>query len=503
MDLEYLFNNIITSGIKLSDPGTVRKIKVLNVFQLIFIMLAPLLGLFYFYIGAFLLFYITIIAGLLMIPSIILLRKTKNMVLAGNYAIFIAWATFFFLAWNTGAITQEGVIRPAWILNAGLILLAVFFNGYLWGTIWATLVFVETGFVVYLFLKGYLFPNFIPPEISVIYSLGAYLLCLLAILAFTFLFEKERKEALSRERIKSRAFRKTKQYTDDFIARSPIPTFMLNKNHRVIQWNGACQQMSGVAAEEIMGKEVWEGFAVDNQGCMADMVIDDPECIAEKYAGSFKSTQDSQWFEMEMLLPRLKGGRRAMITVAPILDNNGTVKGAIQTIQEIEELHPEMGKKENSLFGLTEESFAYPVFRIDSEGKINFWNRACEEKFGYTSSQMLGKSPLTFVSKLHRSHFRNTVIRAFKGGSVLDKEWEYHDSKGKSVYVLAKVYSLKASDGEGKECYVVNTNITDLRLKLKNSELSVSEAKEKLKNLSEDYNLLKKNIASFIRKKEG
>lgn len=437
------------------------------------------------------LFYVTIIAGLLMIPSVILLRKTKNMVLAGNYAIFIAWVTFFFLAWNTGAITQEGVIRPAWILNAGLILLAVFFNGYLWGTIWTTLVFVETGFVVYLFLTGYLFHNSIPSEISVIYSLGAYLLCLLAILAFSFLFEKERKEALSREQIKSRAVRKTKQYTDDFIARSPIPTFMLNKHHRVIQWNGACQQMSGVPVEDIMGKEVWEGFAVDNQGSMADMVIDDPESLAEKYAGSFKSTQDSQWFELEMFLPGLKGGRRAMITVAPIMDNNGTVKGAIQTIQEIKELYPESGMI----------VFAYPVFRIDTAGKINFWNRACEEKFGYTSSQILGKSPLTFVSKEHRTHFRNAVIRAFKEESVLDNEWKYYDSKGKSLYVLTKVYSLKASDGEGKECYVVNTNITDLRLKLKNSELSVLEAKEKLKNLSEDYNLLKKNIASFIRKK--
>lgn len=190
-----------------------------------------------------------------------------------------------------------------------------------------------------------------------------------------------------------------------------------------------------------------------------------------------------------------------MITVAPIKDNNGTVKGAIQTIQEIKELHPESGMKKNSLFSLTEESFVYPVFRIDSEGKINFWNRACEEKFGYTSSQLLGKSPLTFVSKQHRTHFRNVVIRAFKEESVLDNEWKYYDSKGKSLYVLTKVYSLKASDGEGKECYVVNTNITDLRLKLKNAELSVLEAKEKLKNLSEDYNLLKKNIASFIRKK--
>jgi len=482
------------------DLEAIRKIKILNTFQLVFIMSAPLLGLFYFYIGADRLFYITIIAGLLMISSMILLRTTKNLVWTGNYAIFILWATLFVIAWYTGVISYEGVISPSWILNGGLILLAIFLNGYLWGTVWATLVFVETGIVIYLFRIGYQFPlSLIPPEISSIYSLGSFFLSLLLILLFAFLFENERNEALRREQEKSQAIRESKRYIDDILERSPIPTFILDGSHRVIQSNHACQEMTGIPVGEILGKGVCEGFDIDDQGSMADIILNDPDSIEENYGDSILSKTESGWFELEMFLPKLKGGRQAVITVATISSNSGKVRGAIQTIKEI---NNKRGIMRDDLLDETEESFHSPVFRIDPQGKIKFWNKACEETFGYTSSQMIGKSAIALVPKRYRAIFKETLIRAFKGESFTDKEWKYQNSEKGSVYVLARVYSLQSADGKDKECVIFNTDITNLKSKLKKLGLYAAESKEKLKNLSEEYNLLKKNIATFIRKKD-
>ena len=84
MNLDNLFDDLLTSGIKLLDPEKIRKIKILNIFQLAFIMIAPLLGLFYFYIGAILLFYVMIIASLLMIASLLLLRSGERRVKQGG-----------------------------------------------------------------------------------------------------------------------------------------------------------------------------------------------------------------------------------------------------------------------------------------------------------------------------------------------------------------------------------------------------------------------------------
>jgi hypothetical protein len=48
----------------------------------------------------------------------------------------------------------------------------------------------------------------------------------------------------------------------------------------------------------------------------------------------------------------------------------------------------------------------------------------------------------------------------------------------------------------------VHTDITDLKLRLKRLERFAVDSKEKYKKLADEYQLLKRNIATFIRKKE-
>ncbi len=498
MNLEYILNNLITSGIPLSDPDVVRKFKVLNIFQLAMIMFAPILGLFYFYIGAAVLFYVSIIAGILMIAGVIILRWTKNIVLAGNYAIFILWAEISIISWNTGAISFEGIINPSWLLNAGLILLAIFLNGYLSGTIWAAIVFVQTGVVISMYRAGHQFASLIPPAITATYSMGTYLICLLAILLFAFLFEKEKIEALVREREKSRTIRESKRYMDEIFDRYPMPAFVLDSRHRVIQWNRACAELSGIGVQEILGKKVWDGFSSDDSGSIADMIIEDVDSMKRNHGESIISQTDSGIFELDTYLPGLKQGEHVIVTAALLKGDDGIIRGAIQTIQEVRKIPIEGGKETDTM----DENFLKPVFRIDSKGRINFWNKASEEMFGYSSEQMMGKNSLSIVAKKYRPFFKDTLVKAFRGERFAVREFRYETADGKSVYVMAMVFPLKIAEDEEMECLVVNTDVTDLRLKLKKLTRYASESSEKFKSLTEEYNLLKKNIATFIRKKD-
>ncbi len=500
MNLESLFNNFITSGIKSPYLETIRKVKNLNIFTLILILFSPCIGLFYFFIGADLLFYTVIIAGLLGISAIILLRKTKNLIIAGNYAFFILWATCLIIIWNTGSMSEGGVILLTWIWNAVLILLAIFITGYLWGTIWACLIFVETGIAAYLFRSGYTFPNLIPYDISPIYSLGTYLSGLLLILLIAFLNEKEKTDVVDREQVKSRALVESKKYIDTIIERSPLPTFVIDREHRVIQWNSAYQQMTGVPVEEIVGKKVHSSLCVDNQWSLADIIIEDPDSIEERFSGSILSKTDSGYFEVEMPLPAIKEGIQAIITVAPVVDIDGSIKGAIETIRDLTNLQGGTYKIHDNV-GQTVEPPSNPIFKIDSKGKISFWNKGCEENFGYPSSGMIGKNPLTFVSRSSRQPFKETIVKVFKGESFTEREWKYYSAHGEPVHVLATAYSLQASEGKSKECVIVNTDITDLKLRMNRLERDAAEAKEKLKSVSDEYTLLRKNLATYIRSK--
>ncbi|MBN1849131.1 MAG: PAS domain S-box protein [Deltaproteobacteria bacterium] len=503
MSLHSIVNNILSSGTTLQDFEKARKIRILNIFHIIFIIVAPSLGVFYLYVGADLLFFVTHIGAVFMLTSMLLLRKTQNMMFMGNYAVAILWATLFVIAWNTGAITYDGVIRPSWILNGGLILLAIFFNSYLGGTIWATIVFMEIGLVIYLFRIGYQFPNLIPSEISTVYSLGSYMVCLLVILSLAFLFEREKEDMLNREQEQARALKKSKRYIDDILARSPIPTFILDNNHRVVQWNSACEDITGLPAQNILGMEIWEGFTVNDQGSMADFMLEDVSVISERFKDSIISHTETGWFELDMFLPKFKGGKRVMITAAPILDNDGSTMGAIQTIQEVDSAYLGKSGKGNAFLGKENEVMTDPIFKLDMQGNISFWNKACEECFGFVSSDMLGNNPLTFVAKQYRPIFKDALVQVLKGESFRNKEFRYQSAEGKPIFVLAKVYPIQGSDGEIKECVFINTDITELRLRLRQFRLSAAETKEQLKNITEEYDLLKKNIATFIRKKEG
>jgi len=48
MNLDTLFNNLLTSGIGLSDSETLRKLRILNTFHLVVIMAPPCWGFFIF-----------------------------------------------------------------------------------------------------------------------------------------------------------------------------------------------------------------------------------------------------------------------------------------------------------------------------------------------------------------------------------------------------------------------------------------------------------------------
>src|SRR4030042_2737187 len=217
------------------------------------------------------------------------------------------------------------------------------------------------------------------------YSMGIYMICLLTILLFAFLFEKEKIGALAREQEKSLTIRESKRNMDEIFDRYPLPTFVLDKNHRVIQWNKACEELSRIPAEEILGKKVWDGFHVSDKGSLGDILIDDMNSITRDYGESIINQTDSDSFEIDTSLPKFKGGQRVIVTVAPIMSSDKIVKGAIQTVQEIKKFAAEGIMKD-----VLDETFPHPVFKMDSKGKINFWNKACEENLGYTTAKMRG-----------------------------------------------------------------------------------------------------------------
>ena len=103
------------------------------------------------------------------------------------------------------------------------------------------------------------------------------------------------------------------------------------------------------------------------------------------------------------------------------------------------------------------------------------------------------------ISHTHKFIFVKTV----KGETFPDHELTFISASGKAVYVMARIFPCHNSANNAVECVFINTDITQLQVKLKKLRQLASESNEKYKELSEEYDLMKKNLATFIRKKES
>jgi len=118
---------------------------------------------------------------------------------------------------------------------------------------------------------------------------------------------------------------------------STIPTFVIDRNHRVTHWNIAMEQLSGYPAEEMIGtNRQWEPFWDQERPSMADVILDQiPEEEIRKLYGTKwrKSALIQGAYEAEVFFPKLGNkGRWCYFTAAPIKAPDGTLIGAIETL---------------------------------------------------------------------------------------------------------------------------------------------------------------------------
>jgi PAS domain S-box-containing protein len=483
------------------SPEADRKIRFLTAFEMVFVAVCTGLGLFFYHLGAFSLAYTGFLFGVLGVGILAILRLTGSLSFAGNGAVFVLWAFLFTVRYQTGATSGEGLALLNWIWNGVVILLAVYVSGYRGGAVWACLVFVETGVGVYLYQKGHAFPNLIPTDILHVYSLGSYLSGLLVLMLFAFLFEKERHEALERERLKARTIRDSAEYFEGVLKRSPVPTFVIDRKHRVVQWNRACEVLTGVSQEDVLGRRVWDGFALDEAGSLADQLIDDPRSIPARFKERILSSSESGSFALETYLPKLRGGMKTILNASLITDLDGRILAAIQTVQD-----PRVCGTGDGLISATSggcpEWSPFPVFEIDARGRISSWSKACEDLLGYALAQAMALNPLSLVAKAYRSAFKEAVVEAIRQNRAREMECQCLRADGRVIEAVMGLRPIPSEANGPRGCVVGIADVTRLNHRIRAVEREATETGERLRRLSQEHDLLKGNVASLVRQKK-
>jgi signal transduction histidine kinase len=123
---------------------------------------------------------------------------------------------------------------------------------------------------------------------------------------------------------------------------SSIPSFVINRQHKVTHWNTAIEAMTGIKRQDIIGTdEQWRAFYHERRPVMADLIVDGAleDEIGTYYKSGCKKSQliDGAYEAEDWFLAPGKERQCHHFTASPIRNSDGEITGAIETLENITE----------------------------------------------------------------------------------------------------------------------------------------------------------------------
>jgi PAS domain S-box-containing protein len=202
-------------------------------------------------------------------------------------------------------------------------------------------------------------------------------------------------EDISERKLAELKQRETERELHGIIEGSPIPTFVIGMDHKIIYWNRALTKLSKLPAEDMIGtNQQWRAFYAKERPCMADLLANEtPEIIQEWYKGVAKSKLLEETYEAEGFFPDLgESGRWLKFVAVPIRSSQRVLMGAIETLEDItdrKKMEQELIESEKRLQSII-HGFSIPAFVIGRDHKVMYWNRALEKLSGIPARDIVG-----------------------------------------------------------------------------------------------------------------
>jgi len=182
----------------------------------------------------------------------------------------------------------------------------------------------------------------------------------------------------------------------DIINFLPDATFAIDKDGRVIVWNKAIEEMTGVSAREILGRSDYE-YAIPFYGERRKILIDlifSPDAETEEFYSQFIKREGDVIFTETEIKCQGEGPMWVWAKAGPLYDSDGEMVGAIESIRDIsdrkkaEEVLVESRDYLNQIFSSVKEG----IVIVDAETHtIVDLNPAAATLIGTEKSDILGK----------------------------------------------------------------------------------------------------------------
>ncbi len=192
------------------------------------------------------------------------------------------------------------------------------------------------------------------------------------------------------------ALKESERKLTDIIEFLPDATLVVDLEGKVIAWNRAMEEMTGIGKKDMIGQGDY-AYTVPFYGERRRHLIDLIDVSDKDLESRYQHVQrKGNMFSARAFTPALYGGKGAYVfaTAAPLFDVHGNRVGAIESIRDItdhkraEEALLESEERYRSMM----EQAADAVFMHDENGRILDVNRKACQTLGYSREELLSKS---------------------------------------------------------------------------------------------------------------
>ena len=244
------------------------------------------------------------------------------------------------------------------------------------------------------------------------------------------------------------ALKDSEQQLQSIIQGYPIPAFVIGKDHRVIHWNKALEEVSGIGASSVIGtSQHWRAFYREERPCMADLLVDEDQgTVAHWYPESInKSGGLDKAYEATQFFPDLGGvGKWLRFTVAPLRNSRGMIVGAIETLEDVtdhKQAEEDLRESENRYRAIFENTGTVTLI-VEEDTTISYANAEFEKLTGYRREEVENKKSWTeFVADedLETMMVQHRLRRVDADAARKQYEFRSVDKQGQTKDVLLTV----------------------------------------------------------------
>ncbi|MBK5274827.1 MAG: PAS domain S-box protein [Desulfuromonadales bacterium] len=256
-----------------------------------------------------------------------------------------------------------------------------------------------------------------------------------------------------------------RSFAEELINKAAVPIFVLDAAHRILVWNSAMQDLTGLTADEMIGSNrQWQPFYPGPRPVLADIILSGDEAQPAQLYGSIRLSQhvpgglqSEGWYENI-------NGRRCYLyfDAAPVYDGKDRKVAAIETLLDMTER--KLAEEEQRILSWAVENNPNAIVITDPDGTIEYVNHKFCTLTGYSAAEAVGQNPRILKSGETPPDQYAELWRTITRGNSWHGEFHNKKKSGELYWESASISPIMDDQGKIIRFLAVNEDITHRKI---------------------------------------